>query len=66
MCFGKWWELIEKYRLGLNRDIIFKLMMYLKKAREDKLPIYEDRNQKLLQLNDELLDWSGLKGCKVQ
>ena len=66
MCFGKWWELIENYRLGLNRDIMFKLMMYLKKAREDKIPIYEDRNQKLLQLNDELLDWSGLKGCKVQ
>ena len=66
MCFGKWWELIERYKLGLNRDIMFKLMMYLKKAREDKLPIYEDRNQKLLQLNDELLDWSGLKGVKVQ
>lgn len=60
MCFGKWWELIERYRLGLNRDIMFKLMMYLKKAGEDKLPIQQEKNAKLLKLRDELADWSGL------
>ena len=60
MCFGKWWELIERYKLGLNRDIMFKLMMYLKKAGEDKLPIQQEKNAKLLKLRDELADWSGL------
>ena len=60
MCFGKWWELIERYKTGLNRDIMFKLMMYLKKAGEDKLPIQQERNAKLLKLKDELANWSGL------
>lgn len=58
MCFGKWWELIENYNTGLNRDIMFKLMMYLKRASEEKLPIQKERNMKLLKLRNELVDWS--------
>ena len=60
MCFGKWWELIEKYKTGLNRDIMYKLMMYLKCSFEDKLPIQRDKNMKLLQLRQELINWSRL------
>ena len=58
MCFGKWWELIENYSTGLNRDIMFKLMMYLKRASEEKLPIQKERNAKLLKLRTELVDWT--------
>lgn len=58
MCFGKWWELIENYNTGLNRDIMFKLMMYLKKASEEKIPIQKERNTKLLKLRNELVDWA--------
>ena len=58
MIFGKWWELIENYKSGLNRDLAFKIMMYLNKSLEDRYPIQEDKQKKLLALRDELMDWS--------
>ncbi len=65
MCFGKWWELIERYNKGLNRDITFKLMMYLKKAIGDKYEIEKEKNLKLLELRDSLYDWSKVQGVKL-
>ena len=65
MCFGKWSELIEKYNKGLNRDITFKLMMYLKKAIGDKYEIEKEKNLKLLELRDSLYDWSKVQGVKL-
>ena len=65
MCFGKWWELIQRYQTGMNRDIAFKLMMYLKKASAEKFPIQEERNMKLLELRDALLDWSKVQGVDI-
>ena len=37
---------------------MFKLMMYLKRASEEKLPIQKERNAKLLKLRTELVDWT--------
>lgn len=66
MIFGKWWELIERYQTGMNRDIAFKLMMYLNKANEEKFPAQEDRIAKLLELRDALLDWSKVQGVELK
>ena len=58
MIFGKWWELIERYNMGLERDIVFKILMYLNKALGEKLDFQLERNKKLLALRDNLLEWN--------
>lgn len=62
MIFGKWWELISKYKLGWNRDICENLMKYLLKATEDKKEYTEERINKLLELRKEIEDWSKERG----
>lgn len=61
MCFGTWWELIERYKQGWTRDISYKLLMYLNKSFEGKFELQEEKAKKLLKLRDELLHWS--EGC---
>lgn len=63
MIFGKWWELIERYPMGLDRDIVFKLLMYLKKASGEKFAAQTERNKQLMKLRDHLLEWNNT-GCK--
>lgn len=58
MIFGKWWELIEVYKNGLNRDLCYKLMLYLNKSLEDRYPVEQEKQKKLLKLRDEIMDWS--------
>lgn len=55
MCFGKWPELLSRYRYGLTQDLAFKLLSYLKKA------IDQDRTNtgELLALRDKIKEWSG-------
>ena len=54
MCFGKWPDLLEKYKYGLTQDVAFKLLYYLKKAIET-----DDTNTNdLLQLREKIKDWS--------
>ena len=66
MIFGKWWELFEAYKMGMTRDIAFKVMMYLNKCiSEERLTKQTERNQKLLQLREDILDWSST-GCHVK
>ena len=52
--FGKWWELIERYKMGITRDIAFKLLMYLNKSIGTKWDYQNERNKKLLALRDSL------------
>jgi hypothetical protein len=44
MTFGKWWELLYKYRYGITLDIAYKVLKYIKKY-NDKLPITIDVTQ---------------------
>ena len=58
MIFGKWWSLLERYPNGLNRDIAYKLMMYLNNSLDGKYKFKEEQASKLLELRDKLYDWS--------
>lgn len=55
MCFGKWPELIEKYKYGLTQDVAFKLLHYLKRA------VNTDGTQTgdLIKLRENIKEWSG-------
>lgn len=60
MCFGKWWEFLEKYKYGITQDIAFKLLFYFKKNIENN---GKADDAKLLEMRDKILDWSGLNEC---
>ena len=62
MIFGKWWELIEKYHNGLNRDIAYKILNYLNNSLDGKFKYKEEQASKLLELRDKLYDWSTKMG----
>jgi hypothetical protein len=63
--FGKWWELLERYPLGWNRDIMEKVMRYLNKAVGEKFQYRVEDMKKLLELRDAVADWSGTRGVKL-
>lgn len=44
MTFGKWWDLIYKYRYGITLDIAYKIVNYIKKY-NDRLPVTIDVTQ---------------------
>lgn len=50
MTFGKWWNLIYKYRYGITLDIAYKIVNYIKKY-NDRLPISIDITQQEQILN---------------
>lgn len=59
--WGKWWELIERYKYGLTREIAYKLMMYLNQAIDDKrLAKKKEIAGRLLGLRDNIKSWCGL------
>ena len=53
-CFGKWWEFLELYHIGITQDIAFKILRYLKQAISEK----QSNDGGLLELYDKMLDWS--------
>lgn len=53
-CFGKWWEFLEMYHIGITQDIAFKILFYLKQAIEEGT----SNDYGLLQLRDKVMDWS--------
>lgn len=60
--FGTWWNLIEKYNLGINETISSKIIKYLNRSLDEKT--YE-RNEYLLKLRDELYNWSTERGLII-
>ena len=52
--FGKWWELLEKYKYGITQEVSVKLLYYIRKAMEE--PDSDDNG--LLKIRDSILDWS--------
>lgn len=54
MCFGKWWEFLERYRYGVTRDIAFKVINYIKRAEEEGA----SNNNNLLSIREDILNWS--------
>jgi hypothetical protein len=64
--WGKWWELLERYKYGITRDIAYKLMMYLNNAIDDmKLKKKHDYAEKLLRLRDNVHNWSEGTGTVI-
>lgn len=52
MTFGKWWELLDRYKYGITYDIAAKIIRYIKKY-QDKLPLSLD-----IQLQEQILNYS--------
>ena len=58
MIFGKWWELVDRYKMGLTRDLAWKLMIYLDQSLNDRYQSKITHNEKLLKLRDDIKNWS--------
>lgn len=54
MCFGNWFDFLQRYHYGITRDIAYKIINYLKRA--DEIEKSDDNN--LLIIRDQILDWS--------
>lgn len=54
MVFGKWPELLERYKYGLTQDVAFKVLYYLKKAIE----LDGTTDGGLLKLRENIKEWS--------
>lgn len=53
MVFGKWWELIDRYKLGITPDIASKIVYYCKKCNE----VGTVSDNGLLQLANDVQEW---------
>lgn len=53
MTFGKWWELLTKYRYGITLDIAYKVVKYISKCQENN----ELRESEYFRLKDSLESW---------
>ena len=52
MTFGRWWELLDKYKYGITYDIANKLIRYINKYRND-IPISINITQ-----NEQILNYA--------
>ena len=58
MIFGRWWELFDRYPMGITRDIAYKTMMYLDQAvTQEKFDKKKEYAEKVLALRDKLMRW---------
>lgn len=57
MCFGNWYEFLERYHTGINQDIAFKILFYIKRAIENE---GKSIDADLLNIRERIIDWSGL------
>lgn len=65
--WGKWWELIERYKYGLTREIAYKLMIYLNQACSDeRLQKKEKHNKYLLELRENIKSWTGMGNVEYE
>jgi hypothetical protein len=55
MTFGKWWELLYRYRYGITIDIANRVIWYINKTVNSEDP-YKDF---WIQLRKDVKDWSG-------
>lgn len=54
MTFGKWWELLYKYRYGITIDIAYKINEYINRSLHDDT----ENNGFMLQLRDHLFSYA--------
>lgn len=54
MVYGKWPELLERYKYGLTQDVAFKVLYYIKKAME----LEGTTDGDLLKLRENIKEWS--------
>ena len=58
MIFGMWWELFDRYPMGITKDIAYKVMMYLDQAiTQEKFDKKKEYAEKILALRDNLMKW---------
>lgn len=55
MTFGKWWELLLKYRYGITLDIAYKVIKYINKCNENN----ELNKLEFYKLKDTVMSWGG-------
>lgn len=53
MTFGKWWDLLLKYRYGITLDIAYKVIRYISNCQENN----ELTNIEFFQLSDTIKSW---------
>lgn len=57
--FGKWWELLDRYKCGITRDIAIKIYYMLKNDLYNSDPS-NDKVMQLLALRDNIVKWSDM------
>lgn len=57
--FGKWWELLDRYKYGISKPIADKIYYMLKNDLYDQNG-NEEKIMKLLELRDNIVQWSEL------
>ena len=58
MTFGKWWELLYRYRFGITIDIANKIISYINRSVNQEDP-YRDF---WIKLRQDVKDWSVFNG----
>jgi hypothetical protein len=60
--FGKWWEMIEKYKAGLTMEICEKIIRYLNRGLGEKFQYRIEDRDRLLALRDDINKLAGTGG----
>ena len=55
MTFGKWWDLLFKYRYGITLDIAYKVIRYINKCNENN----ELNKLEFYNLKNTVMSWGG-------
>ena len=55
MTFGKWWDLLLKYRYGITLDIAYKVIRYINKCNENN----ELNRLECYNLKNTIMSWGG-------
>ena len=53
MTFGKWWDLLIKYRYGITLDIAYKVVKYIKNCQRNN----ELNSVEFFKLSDDIKNW---------
>ena len=53
MTFGKWWDLLIKYRYGITLDIAYKVVKYIQNCQRNN----ELNTVEFFKLSDDIKNW---------
>jgi len=55
MCIGYWFEFLKTYHLGISKDIAFKIIAYLDRAKDNDNKVSDNG---LLDIREQILSWA--------